>query len=210
MILESTRPPEPAATFAARVGWRVRFEVIFDTPPYLVMQAKPVFPGANSKPADPEIVWAVFALVEAAQQPGAYWLITCSCGYAFDAEIEQPVRVSHSDPETIIWEIDIPGLRPILAEQFAGVVEGFIRLVFARAEYEADVRNRPRELQACVRAPIAVAALADDVVHVTHLRREQPVLDRMPVEVFEPDGDGTEIEALRAFDIDAPWPHAVV
>lgn len=199
-------PPEPVATFVSRVGWRVRHsQIIFSDPPSLIMQAVPLFAGCCDGLERWDILWNVFELVASVQKPGAYWFLTCSCGSASHAGIEERVLVSHPDPDTVVWELDIPGLRPALTEDFAQVAAGFVRLVFARAEYEADIRELLRELQCCARTPVAPDALAQDVEGRAYLREAYPALERIAVDDFEPVDDGQDLERLLALDTGAAW-----
>jgi hypothetical protein len=41
---------EPILELPIRLSWRIKFsEIVFDEPPYLVMQSIPDFPGCNPK-----------------------------------------------------------------------------------------------------------------------------------------------------------------
>ena len=74
----------------ARIDWRIKFsEIIFDEPPYLVMQPIPQFPGSEPKLDELGIVWDIFALLESAKRPDAYQILTGDCGYAPDVYLAQ-------------------------------------------------------------------------------------------------------------------------
>lgn len=200
-------PPEPVATFASRIGWRVRHsQIIFSEPPFLVMQAVPLLAGCRDALEQQDIVWNVFELVASVQKPGAYAILTCSCGYAPDADINESVGVSHPDPDTVIWELDIPGLRPALSEDFSQAAAGFIRLVFARDDYEADIREMICELQHCARTPVAPNVLAQDVEGRAYLCEAYPTLERIAVEDFQPSTGEDDVERLLALNAGAAWP----
>jgi len=86
----------PALELPGSIGWRLRYtKIIFADPPYLVLQATPVFPRCHERLADQGVVWDPLALAESIVRPGAHYLLTCDCGYAPDAGIEQAVLVSH-------------------------------------------------------------------------------------------------------------------
>lgn len=196
----------PVLTLAGRIGWTVRFtEVIFDDPPCLVLQAIPVFPGCSDYLAKRGIVWDVFALIDSAKQPGAYQVLTCECGYAPDADLYEAVLVGHPDEDTIVWELDIVGLRPALEAGFEDNPGGFVRLIFVRDEYEADIRALLRELQRCGGPPIATLDLTADVAGVEHLHAAYPNLDWIRVDTLEPDTKGMALERLLELDADASW-----
>jgi hypothetical protein len=142
------------AEMPARLGWQLFFsEIIFDDPPYLVLQAIPEFPGGSARLAERGIVWDIFRLIESVKRPGAHQLLTSDCGYAPDSYLNEAMLVSHPDADSVVWEIDIEGLRPALADNFEPVRYGFIRLVFRRDEYEADIRRLVLELQRAAATP---------------------------------------------------------
>lgn len=197
------------------IGWRARYtEIIFADPPYLVLQATPVFPGGRGRLADRGIVWDSLALSESIVRPGAYYLLTCECGYAPDAGIEEAVLVSHPDAGTVVWEIDIKGLRPALDDSCLPS-QGFLRLVFPREDYEGCIGNMLRELRDWATRPNALADLSE-VYGLMHLRKENPRFESIRVDEFEPNLNGWALECLLDLDLDAPrrrtpiWPLGTV
>jgi hypothetical protein len=111
----------PALTLSSRIGWQIYYsEIIFCDPPHLILQAVPDFAGGGNDLAEHGIVWDVFALIESIKQPGAHQMLTADCGYAPDVYIEESVLVSHPDSNTVIWEMDIAGLRPALDKTLTG------------------------------------------------------------------------------------------
>ena len=93
---------QPTVLLEGHIGWRLRFsEICFDEPPYLVMQAVPVFPGASDQLIKRDIVWDVFSLIDSVSKPGAYQVLNCSCGYAPDAGLNEFVLVSHPDDNSV-------------------------------------------------------------------------------------------------------------
>ncbi|MBK8639357.1 MAG: hypothetical protein IPN92_14205 [Chromatiaceae bacterium] len=93
----------PALELPGAIGWRAQYtEIIFADPPYLVLQATPVFPGGQGRLAARGIVWDPLALSESIVRPGAHYLLTSDCGYAPDAGIEEAVLVSHPDALTVV------------------------------------------------------------------------------------------------------------
>ena len=201
----------PDITLNARIGWHSRFsQIIFDDPPFLVLQTIPVFPGCGDDLAKLCIVWDVLGLIDSVRRPGAYQLLTCECGYAPDVDLEEMVHVSHPDAETILWELDIPGLLPALDEAFQLTQEGFVRLIFRRAEYETDIRTMLRELQEMGNSPIAVGDLSPDSLSLDHLRMKYPHLEKIRAEEFQPRYKGLELETLLEQDAAAPWPKEAI
>lgn len=204
MSVPDTR--SPVLSLVGRIGWAARFlEVIFDDPPYLVLQAIPVFPGCSDQLDKRGIVWDVFALMDSVIRPGAHQVLTCDCGYAPDADLHEAVLVSHPDEDTVVWELDIAGLRPALDAAFHNDTCGFVRLVFARDEYEADIRALLRELQRYGSTPMATRDLAADVFGVEELRALYPGLDWICADTLEPDTKGLALERLLELDAEAPW-----
>ncbi len=201
----------PVREVAARLGWRVRYsELTLADPPYWTMQVTPVFPGCHAELFERGVVWDVFALIDAARRPGAHQVLTADCGYAPDVYIEASVQVSHPDACTIVWELDLPGLRPALdAALTAGHGSGFVRLVFERAAYEADLRALLHALQARARAPVP----ADELATVQELEipnRGGPPLSEIRIGLFEPEVDGPALARLLALNADAAWPREPV
>jgi hypothetical protein len=150
------------------------------------MHCIPQFPGSHDEMAKRGIVWDVFALIASAQRPGAHQVLTCDCGYAPDAELEEPIFVSHPDQHTVVWELDIEGLRPALDEALVGDGPGFVRLVFARSDYEADILTMVHEMQHIARNPVNAHALSPEVYGADHLKAKFPALQQIQVEELEP------------------------
>ena len=194
------------AELPARLGWRIVFGgIIFDDPPYLLLRAIPVFPGCSPRLQDEPIVWDIFSLIDSVQRPGAHQVLTCSCGYAPDADLEKPVLVSHPDAEIVVWELDIAGLRPALDQRFAQVERGFVRLVFSRDEYEADIRKLLRELQRSASTSVDKNDLRD-VPNLHHLIDDYSDLTMVQVEELEPNTrGGMALERLLALDAEGVW-----
>jgi hypothetical protein len=197
---------QAVVTLPARLGWRIRLsEIIFGDPPYLVMQSIPVFPGCHEKLAERDIVWDVFALMNSVRRPGAHQVLTCECGYAPDANLQEAIMVSHPDADTVVWELDIPGLRPALDEAFDQDQAGFVRLIFARGDYESDIRAMLRELQLCASTPRETRTLPSDVHNLEHLHTAYPNLDLIRVDDLEPDSKGLALERLLESNAEAVW-----
>ena len=199
----------PLVEIAARVGWCTRIsEIVYGDPPYLIMQSIPVFPGCHGELIELGIVWDVLDLIDSIKRPGAYQLLTCECGYAPDAGLDERVLVSHLDAHTVIWELDIPGLRPALDNSFADVTAGFIRLVFRREEYESDIRAMVSELQ-CVAKTTFSAHPETDAYGLQQLLRSHdfpfPITSTIMVEELEPNTKGLALECLLETNTSAPW-----
>ena len=196
----------PVLTLPSRIGWVIYYsEIIFCDPPCLILQALPDFPGGGNDLAERGIVWDVFSLIDSIKRPGAHQVLTADCGYAPDAYIEESVLVSHPDTGTVAWELDIPGLRPALDKKLIDSSEGFVRLVFARDRYEADIRELVRALQRAGHDPVAVAALDSRTHGLKHLLADYPACDSLPVDALEPGIKGMELERVLELDVDEPW-----
>jgi hypothetical protein len=197
------------------IGWRSRYtEIVFADPPYLVLQAAPVFPGAQDRLAERGVVWDPLALAESIIRPGAHYLLTSDCGYAPDAGIEQAVLVSHPDSGTVVWELDIKGLRPAVDDSCLPS-QGFLRLVFVREDYEGCIGDMLRELRDWATRPNIPSDLSG-VFGLDHLREEYPDLQSIWVDELEPNVQGGALERLLGLDLDAPrrrtpiWPRGTV
>lgn len=195
----------------ARLGWQVRYsDVVFTEPPYAVVQVTPVFPGCHPDLFERGIVWDPFALLEAARRPGGHQVLTADCGYAPDVYIEELVQVSHPDVDTIVWELDLQGLRPALdVAVTGGAQDGFVRLVFARDAFEADLRALLGEVQTRARAPVPLDELAQ-AYDWDAMGWGQAARAHLAVGEFEPDLKGRALEGLLALDVGAAWPREPV
>ncbi len=199
--------PRPALTLPSRIGWQIYYsEIIFCDPPCLVLQAVPEFAGGSHDLAQRGIVWDVFALIESIKHPGAHQVLTADCGYAPDVYIEERVLISHPDHNTVIWDLDIAGLRPALDKTLIGDHEGFVRLVFAREQYETDIRALVRALQQAGRGPVPVTALDSCTHGLQRLLAGYPACDSLPVDELEPNIKGMALERLLELDASEPWP----
>lgn len=199
---------EPLYEMSARLGWNTHYgEIIFDPEmPYLTFSLTPVFPYCSNKLADRGIVWDLWRLLESLRKPGAHYILNAECGYPPDAYIEEAVLVSHPDGNTVVWELDLGGLQPALEDVVTGE-EGFIRLVFARDEYESDIRAMLREVQAAGNRTLPVEALSAD--DQAFLAQHMPNLHEVPLARFEPTVHGDiDLEEFAALDADAEWSRA--
>lgn len=196
---------QPVFESAARLAWKRQFTglIFYPDAPSVVFSFTPVFPGCAGDLAAKGIVWDMQALLDSVRQPGGYFLLNCECGYPPDADIEECVCVSHPDERSIVWELDCRGLAPALDEALRCDM-GFVRLIFDRDEYESDVRNLLRTLQATARTSAPFAALSS-LEHADDLEKEYPHLSGANADEFEPDHKGDDIERFLAMDAEAPW-----
>ncbi len=197
----------PFVELTSRIGWRVKFsQIIFDDPPYLVMQLIPELPGCDGNLDQQDIVWNVFDLIDSIKRPGAYQLFTCECGYAEDADLHEMVLVSYPDAASIIWELDIPGLKSLLDFSFAEGTVGFVRLVFRREEYEADVRSMIHEMRDCGQTRLTPLVTPDryglkDLLDAYAFAYDIPI----SVGMLEPSIYGDDLERLYELDMAVCW-----
>jgi hypothetical protein len=201
---------EPFSELPARLGWHKNFtQITFDPDqPYVEFSLTPEFPWCSDKLAERGIVWSLRDLLESVRCPGAYQIVTCECGYAPDAYLEERICVSHPDTESVLWEIDIKGLAPALDDALE-VIDGFIRLRFVRDEYETDIRAMLREVQETARTPVSLAQMGS-AYGIEHLRDEYPGYLSLLAEVFEPGERGCDLDDFVAMDCDAPWGRVVI
>lgn len=136
----------PLAECPARLGWTLADETTYADPPWLTVRLVPSFPECHPAIDEAGIVFDLLDLFHSARRPGGYFLLNCTCGYPPDAGIEEMVLVSHPDADTVIWELDVRGLGPALEDHWAWH-NGFLRLVFQREEYEADLRAMLRDVR---------------------------------------------------------------
>ncbi len=172
------------AELPGRLGWTLAHEIIYSEPPWQCIRFLPTFPGCNPVIADKGIVWDVLSLYDSARRPGGYDVLNSDCGYPPDSGIEELVFVNHPNAGAIVWEIDIHGLRPALAHHWQDD-DNYLRLVFERDQYEADVRSMVREARTA----------------------GSPEL---PVEDIDPKVNGYEFERMCALDCESPWVHEPV
>ncbi|MCU0753817.1 MAG: hypothetical protein MUE46_01675 [Xanthomonadales bacterium] len=196
----------PLHILRGRLGWRVQIsEVDWAEPVSLVMQAVPEFPGCAANLPAADIVWDLGALLASVIRPGAHQLLNCTCGYAPDAYLEGAVHVSHPDRDTVVWEMDVPGLRPALDPILASEPEGYLRWVFDRSDYEGSLRRLIRDLQDHARIGCLLGELPDDVWDIESLRGRLADDHRLPITTLQPTFADLRLERLMALDPDADW-----
>ncbi len=154
---EATDAPwrAPVWQATARLRWQAGCRAVEPADaPQALMRVTPVFPGCHPALFERGIVWDPAALREAARRPGGHQVLVVG-GHGPERRIEDSVRVSHPDARTIVWELDLQRLGVALDEAVAGTAQdGFIRLLFDRNTYEADLRVLWREVQAHDGAPV--------------------------------------------------------
>lgn len=145
---------EPLLTLPARLGWVLGRSFIYGSgganpPTEQVLKFIPALEcGLELAGEYGDIVLDLKALFESARKPGGYFLLTCECGYADDADIKEFIFVRHPSPDTIAWELDIQGLRSALVkEMWLTHQDGYVRLIFERSQYVADLRRMVVEVQ---------------------------------------------------------------
>lgn len=171
----------PLAELAAKLDWLLEEEPLYwdeadrEKITGKCLRFHPRFPECN--PAlDEDVLWDPLALCASTRTPGAYSLLTCSCGVDDHAGIDKPIYVSHPSPNSIAWEIDTRGLAPALAPTWHDQ-PGFLRLIFGREAYQASIQTMI------------------DAAKAAHS-------EALPVEELEPDKKGLAFEKLLAADSD--------
>lgn len=196
----------PLHVLRGRLSGRVRIsEVDFAEPVSLVMQAVPEFPGCAADLPAADIVWDLDALLASVIRPGAHHLLNCTCGVPDDAHLEDAVYVCHPDRDTVVWEMDVPRLRPALDPILASEPAGFVRWVFDRSNYEDSLRRLIHDLQDHARSGQLLSQLADDVWDIESLRRGFANDHRFPITSLQPRFLDLRLEELLALDADSVW-----
>lgn len=146
--------PEPLLTLSARLGWKLGRTYIYgdggDKPPTeQILKFNPALEGRLTLAGkSDDLVLDLKALIASAVSPGGYYLLNCECGCPDDAGIGEMIFVHHPDEHSIVWELDVQGLRAaMLNEDWLTQQNGYVRLVFERAQYEADVRRMMVEVK---------------------------------------------------------------
>lgn len=144
----------PLLTLPARLGWKLDRSFIYgdggDKPP--TEQELKFLPalecGLEMAGEYGDIVLDLKTLLDSACRPGGYFLLTCECGYADDADIKELIFVQHPSPDAIAWEVDIQGMRSALVEEtWLTHQEGYVRLIFDRSQYAEDLYRMVTEVQ---------------------------------------------------------------
>lgn len=180
-----TEITDPLLILPARLGWQLNRSFIYgnggDNPP--TDQTLKFIPalecGLQMAGEYGDIVLDLKPLLESARKLGGYFLLTCECGYADDADIKELIFVQHQSPDKIVWELDIQGLRSALVkEEWLTHQDGYVSLVFDRSQYMADLRRMVEEVQQA----------------------------NKELDLYELAGSGDYgfVEELLAFDFDAP------
>ena len=179
------------ATFNARLGYALQITEVIHDPiePYAVFSLHPILPGLSNKLEARGIVWDLDYLIRSCQKQGEHFVLNSDCGYPPDSNLWDAVHVSHTSSNIVVWEIDATDCAAALDDDYAGR-NGFIRYVFDRDEYEADVRSMLRVVQMRARTPVEreeLGELADGL---------PPQLQTLPAEEYEPNHGGDLLEHL--------------
>lgn len=145
---------EPLLTLPARLCWVLGRSFIYgnrdsNQPTEQVLKFIPALEcGLELAGEYGDIVLDLKTLFESARKPGGYFLLTCECGCADDADIQEFIFVQHASPGKIVWELDVQGLRSVLVkETWLTHQDGYVRLIFERSQYVADLRRMVAEVQ---------------------------------------------------------------
>lgn len=144
----------PLLTLPARLGWKLGRSFIYGDggdrlPTEQVLKFLPALEcGLQMADEHDDIVLDLKTLLDSARRPAGYYLLTCECGLADDAGIEELIFVQHPTPDTIEWDVDIQGTRSAMVkETWLTHQDGYIRLIFDRSRYVADLRRMVVEVQ---------------------------------------------------------------
>ncbi len=147
-------PITPLLALPARLGWELVSTPIFGSagsnqPSAQNIRFLPALDcGLYLAGEYQDIVLDLAALLESARKPGGYFLLNCECGYPDDADIHELIFVQHPTPDSIVWELDVQGLRSALSkETWLTHQNGYVRLIFERKQYETDLRRMVLEVK---------------------------------------------------------------
>lgn len=150
----SASDSEPLLTLPARLGWKLSQSFIYgdvasNQPTEQELKFIPALEcGLELAGKFEDIVLDLKALIASAVQPGGYFLLNCECGCPDDCEIEEMIFVHHPNEHSIVWELDVQGLRTaLIKEDWLTHQSGYVRLVFDREQYEADLRRMMVEVK---------------------------------------------------------------
>jgi hypothetical protein len=136
----------------ARLGWKLeREQLIYDTGEdgvqheEQIIRFKPDMPWLE--PGDSEWVLDFYDLLRSAQTPEDYFVLTCSCGDAGHADINESVCVTHPSADVIAWHLGWKSYGGFISADIARSADALV-LHFDRAQYEADLQAMWREVQA--------------------------------------------------------------
>lgn len=111
---------QPLAELPAKLEWSLEEQPLYwaesdrEKVTGKCLRFHPCFPECNPV-LDDDILWDLLELFTSTRTPGAYSLLTCSCGIGEHAGIDKPIFVSHPSADSIVWEIDTQGLAPALS-----------------------------------------------------------------------------------------------
>ena len=141
-------------TLPARLGWKLGRSFIYgnkgeNTPTEQVLEFIPALEcGLELAGEYGDIVLDLQSLFKSVRKPGGYFLLTSECGDADDADIHELIFVQHPSPDTIVWELDIQGLKAaLIKETWLTHQDGYVRLIFDRSQYVDDLRCMVAEVQ---------------------------------------------------------------
>lgn len=164
----------------------------------------PDFPySCQKKILKNEVVWDPLALHQSLLKPGYYYPFTCCCGVPDCAGINAPIKVSHPDDSSLLWDIDIEENASMLADNLPAGIR-YIRLHFARREYELILQKMLQAILHAFTQTIPFEQLSH-CVGAESLTGIFPDRTSLPAGTFEPyDEDGRDLIAdlLSSY----PWP----
>lgn len=151
MPATTTPAPDPVP-LPTRLGWKLDRELLMytdakqpDVGNEQIIRFLPSMPWLE--PADTEVVLDLVQLLYSAKTPGGYDVLTSSCGYGPDAEINECVYVSHPGADLIVWYLDWEKYDIHIHPDMPRCGRG-LELHFERAQYEADLFAMWREVEA--------------------------------------------------------------
>ncbi|MDD2700059.1 MAG: hypothetical protein PHH36_02360 [Sideroxydans sp.] len=143
----SEQNPASRYAFSARLGWRLERRPLCERDSSQAIDQDLFFrPALHCALVinDPhnQVVLDLDALLKSVHHPGEYFLFNCECGLADDAGIMEEISVLHPNAHFIVWDFEAHAYRALLSldSRFA-TRDARIRLIFTRAQYEADLQR---------------------------------------------------------------------
>jgi hypothetical protein len=152
MTLHIEKPNAIAVPVLARLGWQLdREQLIYPTGDdgvereEQIIRFKPRMPWLA--PGDSEWVLDFYDLFRSAQTLADYFLLTCSCGYAAHADIDESVQVTHPSADVVAWHLPWQSYGDFICADVVRSADALV-LHFDRRQYESDLQAMWREVQA--------------------------------------------------------------
>lgn len=131
--------------------------VVYMDPPEAGLLIHPRISGMRLQHLDDELCIDLKALLHSVDNEGEDYLLSCSCGWAPDAEINAPIAFTHPDEQVICWHFETSMHETLFEDDLPD--DSRVTLRFERRAYIDTVQRMQREVAAWLAEPAAVEAL---------------------------------------------------